>query len=78
MRLAAVRAAWPLLLTVIAAAQVEMKNEPHHHLVFHDQNVSVFQPVIPAGERNGRGARLQQGRNSFAPRSVLRVFLKSR
>ncbi len=34
-----------------------------------------FVPAI-SEERKGRGARLQQGRNSFAPRSGLRVFLK--
>ena len=34
----------------VAAAQVPMEQEPHHHFAFENETLKVFQPVIMPGE----------------------------
>src|SRR5579863_2550875 len=38
------------MIACVAAAQVPIEQEPHHHLVFENEALRVLEPTIQAGE----------------------------
>ena len=48
--MASSRLVWCVFVAGVAAGQVPMSEEPHHHLVFENEAVRIFEPRIPVGE----------------------------
>jgi quercetin dioxygenase-like cupin family protein len=46
----ALRCSLLLVIVGVAAGQVQMAEEPHHHLAFRNEALSIFQPKIAPGE----------------------------